>query len=165
MYPLITPLKLQTPLRASFTWPGEANSFLPESSCRARRMLTSLFLPLSALLILAEQMLARLKDAVLAGLGGMTGGSGLRLGLQVGEIGLTEGALDDLEVEGQVRGQLGVECIEQEAAQLLAAGAGQAGAEPDGTQGVELAVGSVLADFFKLAAQLGRVAQGLLHPG
>ena len=120
---------------------------------------------LSALLILAEQVLARLKDAVLAGLGGMTGGGGLRLGLQVGEIGLTEGALDDLEVKGQVRGQLGVERIEQEASQLLAAGAGQARAEPDRTQGVQLAVGSVLADFFEPAAQLGRVAQGLLHSG
>jgi hypothetical protein len=38
----------------------------------------------------------------MAGLGGMAGGSGLRLGLQVGEIRLTEWALDNLEVKGQV---------------------------------------------------------------
>ena len=116
-------------------------------------------------LVLAEQMLARLEDPVLAALGGMSGGRGLRLDLQVGEVGLAERALDHLEVEPEVRGQLGVEGIEQEAAQLLAAGAGQAGAMPDGAQGVELAVGPVLADVLQPGAELGRVAKGLLDPG
>ena len=117
----------------------------------------------SATAIFAEQVLARLENAVLAGLR-RTGGRGLRLGLQVVEVGLAERALDHLEVELQVGGQLGIQGIEQEAAELLAAGAGQPGAVPDGAQGVELAVGPVLADVLEPGAELGRVAQGLLHP-
>ena len=64
----------------------------------------------------------------------------------------------------QVRGQLGVEGVEQVAAELLAAGAGQPGAVPDRAQGVELAVLAVLADVLELGAELGRVAEGLLDP-
>ena len=50
-------------------------------------------------LLLAEQVLARLEDPVLAGLRGLGGRGGLRLRLQVVEVGLAEGALDDLDVE------------------------------------------------------------------
>ena len=45
--------------------------------------------------------------------------------LQVSEIGLTERTLDDFEMKRQVRGQLRLECIEQETPQLLPAGTGQ----------------------------------------
>ena len=76
-------------------------------------------------------MLARLQKPALPCLGGMGRGSGLRLRFQVGEIGLTEGALNNLEVEGQIRSQFGVERIEQETTQLLAVGACQARAVPD----------------------------------
>ena len=113
----------------------------------------------------SEQVLARLEDAVLPGLGGLGGCRGLGLGLEVGEVGLAEGALDDLEVELEVGGQVGVEGVEQVAAELLAARAGQPGAVPDGAQGVELAVAAVLADVLEPGAELGRVAQGLLDPG
>ena len=47
--------------------------------------------------VVAEQVLARLEDAVAAVLGGRRGLRGL--GLEVGEVGLAEGALDDIEVE------------------------------------------------------------------
>ena len=101
---------------------------------------------------------------MLAVLGGVCGGGGLGLDLQVVEVGLAEGALDDFEVEGQVGGELGVERIEQEASQLLAAGAGQAGTMPDGAQGVQVTVGPVLTHILEPGAKLGRVAQGFFHP-
>ena len=119
---------------------------------------------ISPALVFVQQVLARLKDAVLAVLGGGGGGGGLRLHLQIVEVGFAERALDDLDVKRQVRGQLGVECFEQVAAQLLAAGAGQPRAVPDRAQGVQLAVGAVLADIFESGAKLGRVAQRLLDP-
>ena len=92
-------------------------------------------------------------------------GSGLRLRFQVGEIGLAEGALDNLEVEGQIRSQFGVERIEQETTQLLAVGACQACAVPDSPESVKLSVGAFLADFLKLGPKRGGIAQSLFHPG
>ena len=92
-------------------------------------------------------------------------GGGLRLGFQIGEIRLAEGALNDLEMEGQIRSEFRVECIEQETTQLLAAGACQARPVPDRSQGVELPVGAVLADFLELGTKLGGIAQSLFHPG
>jgi hypothetical protein len=92
---------------------------------------------------------------MLPGLRSLGGGGGLRLDLQVGEVGLTEGALDNIEVELQVRGQRGIHGIEQETAELLATRAGQAGTVPDRAQGVELAIGSVLANVLEPGSQLG----------
>ena len=110
-------------------------------------------------LVLAEQMLAGLKDPTLAGLGSADGVFGLGLGLQVVEVRLAERTLDDVDVEFEIRRQFGVESIEQEATELLAARAGQPGAVPDGAQGVQLAIGAVLTDFFESGLELGRVAQ------
>src|SRR5262249_58837537 len=76
-----------------------------------------------------------------------------------------KGALDDHEVELQVRGQLRVQSIEQVAAELLATGTGQAGPVPDGAQDVDPTVGPAVADVLEPRAELGGVAEGLLHPG
>ena len=92
------------------------------------------------------------------------GGGLRRLGLQVGEVRLAERALDDFEVELQVAGEVGVEGVEQEAAELLAGRAGQAAAAPDRAQGVQVGVAAVLADVLEPGAELGRVAQRLLDP-
>src|SRR5258708_20438713 len=78
-------------------------------------------------------MPAGLEDPVVP-VPGVAGG-GLGLALEVGEVGLAERALDDLDVEPQVRGEVGVEGVEQEAPELLAARPGQARAAPDRTEG------------------------------
>jgi hypothetical protein len=66
----------------------------------------------SVLFILTQEVLAQFKNAVLARLGSLNCCACLRLSFQVGEIGLAEWALDDVQMKGQVRGQLGVERIE-----------------------------------------------------
>ena len=68
---------------------------------------------LSSPLIFIEQVLARLKKAVLAGPGRGRGGRRLGLHLQVVEIGFAERALDDFDMKREVRCQIGVECFEQ----------------------------------------------------
>src|SRR6476469_3928256 len=93
------------------------------------------------------------------------GGGGLScLGFEVGQVGLAEGTLDDVDVEGDVGTEIGVEGVEEEAPELLAVRAGEAAAAPDRTQGVESGIAAVLADVFKAGAELGRVAQRLLDP-
>src|SRR5450755_2018679 len=112
--------------------------------------------------LVAEQVLARLEDAVVAVLDG--GGGLRRLRLEVGEVGLTERALDHVEVEPEIAGKLGVERVEQEAAELLTARAGQAAPTPDRAQGVKVGVAAVLADVFEPGAKLRGVAKRFLDP-
>ena len=56
---------------------------------------------------------------------------------QIGEVRLAEGALDDLDMKRDVRGEVGGESFEQIAAKLLTAWAGQAAPTPDGPECVE----------------------------
>src|SRR5262245_41195636 len=102
--------------------------------------------------ILAEQVLAGAEDAVVPALDRGRGLGGA--GLQVGEVGLAEGAFDDVEVERQVGGQLGVHGVEQVAAQLLAGRAGQTLPAPDGAQGVQAGLAPVLAHVLEPGAEL-----------
>src|SRR4051812_45548438 len=113
--------------------------------------------------LVVEQVLARLEDAIATVLAGVRGLGGL--GLEVVEVGLAEGAADDVEVEGDVGRQGGVEGVEQGAAELLAGRAGEAAPPPDGPEGVQAGVASVLADVLEPGAELGRLAQRLLDAG
>ena len=79
-------------------------------------------------------MLTRLKDTSLAGFGSVGNGCRLRLGLEIGEIGQAEWALDHFEVKSQVGSQLRIEGVEQIAPELLTARARQTGAVPDRTE-------------------------------
>src|SRR5262249_48888713 len=82
----------------------------------------------SAPSFVAQQVLARLEDAVAPVL---RGGRGLRgLGLEVGQVGLTEGALDHFEMKANILRQRGVKGIEQGTSELLAGGTGQPAAAP-----------------------------------
>src|SRR5262245_19322754 len=106
-------------------------------------------------------MPTRLVESLLA----MAGGRDVdRLAPEVREVRATDRAADDVEVEGQIVRIRGVERIEEVAAQLLARGAGQAAAPPDGTQSVQGGVAAVLADVLEPGPQLRGVAEGLLDP-
>src|SRR5436190_16470905 len=91
------------------------------------------------------------------------GGSGLsRLAAEVGQVRAAEGAGHHVEVEGQVAGQVGVEGIEQVAAELLPARTGEPATTPDGAEGVQAGVAPVLPRVLQAGTQLRRVAEGLL---
>src|SRR4051812_37768840 len=88
-----------------------------------------------------KQMLARPQDAVVAALdqrGGLC-----RLGMQVGEVRLAEGALDHLEVELQVTSQVGIESVKQIATELLTRRAGEPSSAPDRSQCVQVGIAAV----------------------
>ncbi len=109
-----------------------------------------------------EEVAARLHDLLAAGLG--RGGVGLGLAFEVGEVGLAERAGDDVDVEPEVVGQVGVEDVEEQAPELLAGRAGQPVPPPDRPQAVQAGFAPVLADLFEPGPEFGRVAEGLLDP-
>src|SRR5271166_6970403 len=113
--------------------------------------------------ILAQQILNHLENPV-PPTGGRCRRRSRLAALEVSEVGLAVRAFNHVDVELDVRSQLRIEGVEQVAAKLLAAWAGQPSAAPDAPQRVKLEVLAVAADILKPGAKIGRVAEGLFHP-
>src|SRR5271157_5191444 len=159
------------------SWPGEKrqarcvhrwSGMTPCKNDLAQRTATSLDRravrpALTPPAILAQQILDHLENPVPPASGRFRRRSHLAA-LEVSEVGLAVRAFNHVDVELDVRGQFRIKGVEQVAAKLLAAWAGQPSAAPDAPQRVKLEVLAVAADILKPGAKIGRVAEGLFHP-
>jgi hypothetical protein len=83
--------------------------------------------------------------------------------LQVNEVSLAVGTLNDIDVELYISSQLRVKSVKKIAPKLLPARTRQPGTVPDGSQRVKLKILSVISDIFQTGTEVGRITKGLFH--
>ncbi len=114
--------------------------------------------------ILTQQVLNHLENSVPT-TGGCWRWRPSLTSFEVSKICLAIGAFDHVDVELDVVSECRIEGIEQVAAKLLTAWAGQSSPAPDAPQRMKLEIFAVRTNVLETGSKVGRIAEGLFYAG